>query len=150
MVRFRDYHESMGVHMMKLLSLLFAMLTALFGLSGNAFQPSMYSGDSDMVVTIRIAPSVLILDKDQGGDITVHVEIPYTQVIRDSVFLSGTPARVIFPDNRGNLVAKFDEICVKEKIDSGYVTLELRGEATDGNTFCGSEKVLAIYWRNPR
>ena len=136
--------------MMKLISLLLAMLTALFGLSGNAFQPSMYSGDSDTVVTIRIAPSVLILDKDQGGYLTVHAEIPYSQVKNDSVFLSETPASFTFSDNRGNLVAKFDEIQVKEKINPGNVTLELRGKTKDDTTFYGSETVLAINWRNPR
>ncbi|MBN1825450.1 MAG: hypothetical protein JW958_04220 [Candidatus Eisenbacteria bacterium] len=89
-------------------------------------------------VTIRIAPSVLQLDTVQGGEITVHADIPLSRVDTFSVELSGVPALYTKADARGNLVAKFDENEIEALVSPPEATLTLIGLTVDGEPFTGS------------
>jgi len=93
-------------------------------------------------VVIRIAPSVLHMDKDQGGEVTVHAGIPLGEVDTSSITLSGIPALHTKADARGNLVAKFNEDEVKAAISPPEATLTLTGLTVDDNPLEGSARVV--------
>ena len=74
-------------------------------------------------VIITISPRMLVLDRTGGDDVTVHTNIPLDSVDRASVELSGIPALTTFADDRGNLVAKFDDADVKGIVAPPAATL---------------------------
>ena len=50
-------------------------------------------------------------------------------------------AVLTFPDDRGDLVAKFRQSTVKDRVDRGWVTLTLTGLTKAGIPFQGSETI---------
>lgn len=98
-------------------------------------------------VTAVVAPQTVILGSDQGGLVTVHAEIPYNSVDLSSLTLNGIPAKGNKPDNRGELVAFFDETAVKNIVALPQATLTLEGRTLAGDDFQGSDTVRVIQAR---
>ncbi len=103
-------------------------------------------------VEIAVAPSTFVLGLDQGGAVTVHADIPFSQVDPDPVLitLNGTAADSIWADDRGDLVARFSEVAVEAALSVGPQTLTLEGPKADGALFTGSDTVQVIEWRRRR
>ena len=94
-------------------------------------------------VDIAVSPNTIVLSS-QGEFVTVHAEIPYSTVDRSSVELNGIPARLVKPDSRGDLVAKFDFEKIADVITPPSATLTLTGLADDGY-FSGTETVTVRF-----
>jgi hypothetical protein len=88
-----------------------------------------------------VSPQTLLLGRDQGGEVTVHVEIPFSLVDPDSLELNGVPASGAFADNCGDLVAKFSEDAVKAIVAAPSAVLTLDGCTLDGLGFTGVDVV---------
>lgn len=98
---------------------------------------------ADLTVPIVISPSTINLES-AGTWVTVHAEIPYSQVASASVTLDGIPVKVTFADNRGDLVAKFAVGDVRGIVQPGPAELTLSGLTRDGGTFAGTDMVKVI------
>ena len=85
--------------------------------------------------TIQISPQQLVLDVPQGGYVCVHVEIPYSSVITDSLTLEGVPVDWSKADDCGDLVAFFVEDDIEAKVSPPEATLEFAGYYNDGTSF---------------
>ena len=86
--------------------------------------------------------------QSNGIVVTIHTDIPYSQVSASTVSLEGLEIDSWKADNQGFFVAKFDMDEVKG-LDGleigGYNTLTLNGsKVSGGGTFTGSEDVLVI------
>jgi hypothetical protein len=92
-------------------------------------------------VDIVISPSTVFLDSN-GTWVTVHAEIPYSQVAGVGVTLDGVAVVFTKADNRGEFVAKFNLDDVKERLTPGTVTLVLSGWTRDGVPFIGSDEIV--------
>jgi len=98
----------------------------------------------ELSVPIVVSPSTINLES-QGTWVTVHAEIPFSDVDRTaSVTLDGIVAVSIFADDCGDLVAKFAIADVRASVDVGTVTLTLCGTTTDGSSFSGTDTVRVI------
>jgi len=99
----------------------------------------------DLTIQIDVAPNVLNIN-NQGEVVTVHTNIAYGAVVGSTVYLNGVSIKSWKYDNRGNFVAKFNMAAIKDlPLDIGeYNTLELRGETTSGETFCGAQEILVV------
>lgn len=100
----------------------------------------------DQIVPIVISPSTINLQW-KGQCVTVHADIPYSEVVSRSVTLStlndSISATATFPDDRGDLVAKFSVEDVRRIVELGMVRLTLAGDTRDG-TFSGTDMVRVI------
>jgi hypothetical protein len=97
-------------------------------------------------ISIKVSPHVIVM-RSPTAQLTVHTNIPYGTVDRNSVELgiepnggSLNPLRT-FADDRGNLVAKFDLDVVKTMVSADYATFTLGGYTTSEARFEGSETV---------
>jgi hypothetical protein len=101
----------------------------------------------ERIVPIYVSPSTINLQW-KGESVTVHAEIPYSQVVSATVTLDGIPVKATFADNRGDLVAKFGVDDVKTFLQNivkpSMVRLTLAGETTDGRAFSGTDLVKVI------
>lgn len=97
-------------------------------------------------VEVIVSPQTLLLGADQGGYITVHAAIAYSQVDTASLTLNGVPVGYTKSDSRGELVAKFPEWAVKDIVDAPSATLQLDGLTVDGEILSGSDVVRVIGW----
>ena len=99
----------------------------------------------DVTIQIDVAPNVLNIN-NQGEVVTVHTDIAYGAVVGSTVYLNGVSIQSWKSDNRGNFVAKFNIEAIKDlPLDIGnYNTLELRGETTSGEMFCGAQEILVV------
>ena len=102
--------------------------------------------DSLTVVT-AVSPQTIILGSDQGTSVTVHAEIPYSTVDRASLTLNGLAAKGSKSDNRGELVAFFNEEAIKNMVSVPKATLTLEGRTLAGEAFSGSDTVRVIQAR---
>ena len=96
-------------------------------------------------IEVQVAPNVLNI-QNNGVVVTIHTDIPYSQVIALSVSLNGIEIQSWKADSQGFFVAKFNIEEVKALVDpeiEGYNTLTLIGESTTGD-FSGSEDILVI------
>jgi len=100
-----------------------------------------------MTVVTAVSPQTMILGSDQGTSVTVHAEIPYSTVDKTSLTLNGIPAKGSKSDNRGELVAFFNEEAVKSIVSVPSATLTLEGLTTAGGAFSGSDTVRVILAR---
>ena len=100
----------------------------------------------DQTVPIVVSPSTINLQW-KGQCITVHADIPYSEVVSSSVTLKtlngSISATATFPDDRGDLVAKFSVEDVRRIVELGMVPLTLAGDTRDG-TFSGTDTVRVI------
>lgn len=94
---------------------------------------------------IDVAPKVLNL-QSSGEVVTVHTEIPYSDVAASSVLLNGIAISWWKIDNQGNFVAKFVMNEIKDlPLDiGGYNTLTLLGVTTWGEAFVGEKDIKVI------
>jgi hypothetical protein len=94
---------------------------------------------------IDVAPKVLNL-QSSGEVVTVHTEIPYSDVAASSVLLNGIAISWWKIDNQGNFVAKFVMNEIKDlPLDiNGYNTLTLLGVTTWGEAFVGQKDIKVI------
>ena len=97
--------------------------------------------DLPATITITIAPNTLVLGL-QGTWVTVHTNIPYSSVQGSSVVLEEIPAASTFADNRGNLVAKFNQDEVEAIVAPPQETLTLTGTYDNGDLFSGSDSIV--------
>lgn len=96
-------------------------------------------------IPVMVSPDTIVLE--DGVDehvLTVHAEISYYSVA-DVELDDGTniyDSYITFPDNRGELVAKFR--IPAENLEEGTLALELSGITDDGATFSGSDEISVI------
>ena len=95
-------------------------------------------------VAVVVAPKTLLLSELQGGEITVHATIAYSQVDCATLTLNGIPVTWTKADSRGELVAKFDEAAVKAIVSAPSAVLTLKGATVDGEAFEGSATVRVV------
>jgi hypothetical protein len=126
-------------------AILAALLTCIVWIDAREVR-----ADEGLSIAIQIAPSTLLLNASQGGSVTVHADIPYSEVDSTSVKLDGIAATATFADDCGDLVAKFKETEVEAGLSVGRVTLTLTGLTTDGTPFRGADTVRVSTRRAPR
>jgi len=123
--------------MKKLLAFAGVLVLVTSILGGSAF-----SGERTAeTVEVQVAPQTLLLSSEQGGEVTVHVTIPYSHVDTSTLTLNGLAVAWTKADCRGELVAKFDEAAVKAIVEPPSATLTLTGMTIDGDEFSGSDTV---------
>ena len=93
-----------------------------------------------MLVAIEISPATLVIDS-AGTWVTVHAEIPLSEVEPLSVALAGIEPDVVKADNRGDLVAKFTRDSIVAIVSPPEATLELTGLTAEGTAFSGSDAI---------
>jgi hypothetical protein len=89
--------------------------------------------------TMLVSPSMFVLEY-QGSRLTVHTEISFGDIDRNSLEMSGAVGTSIRPvfvksDNRGMLVAKFAADDIRTIIEVPRTTLTLTGNYKDGEPF---------------
>jgi hypothetical protein len=94
-----------------------------------------YKGDDTMLVS----PYVLFTDY-AGPGLTIHTEVDFGDVDRETVVLSGVGENLIEPvflksDLRGNLVARFAADDVRTIVEAPRTTLTLHGTYKNGEAF---------------
>ena len=102
-------------------------------------------------VAIAVSPSTINVQWP-GQCVTVHAVIPYSWVDTKSVTLTILDTSIsptaTFPDNRGELVAKFSVADVKAILDNVEkpcpVEMTLAGVTKDGEEFSGTDTVRVI------
>lgn len=96
-------------------------------------------------IEIQVAPNVLNL-KNQGQVVTIHTDIPFSQVVATSVTLNDVEIDHWKSDSQGFFVAKFLMSEIKDlPLNIGENnTLTLEGSKTDGTTFTGSDEIMVI------
>jgi len=101
--------------------------------------------NAQTVIDIQVSPNVLNL-QNQGQVVTIHTNIPYSQVVGSTVFLNDVYIKSWKSDNQGFFVAKFLMSTIKNlPLNIGeYNTLTLIGLKTNGEPFYGSEDILVI------
>ena len=102
-------------------------------------------------VKIKISPNAISEVAQGPRNLTVHVDIAYGLVDAGSVELDGIEAASIFPDDRGDLVAKFAMDRVRDRItdavrQEGDLSLTLTGTA-EGNPFSGTDSIRIVTCR---
>ena len=96
-------------------------------------------------IEIQVAPNVLNL-QNKGVVVTIHTDIPFSNVIASSVSLNGIEIQSYKADAHGFFVAKFNIDEVKSLtglVIDDYNILTLIGESINGD-FSGSEAILVI------
>ena len=91
-------------------------------------------------VPIYVSPHVIVLDGEVSC-VTVHADIPLSEVVNASVELNGLTPYLVKRDSRGLLVAKFHMADVEEIVAPPTARLTLTGMTTAGVAFSGSETV---------
>lgn len=119
---------------------LLAAAACMLGLIGPVFS----NGKADHESSIVVSPQTLVLSMDQGGAVTVHTNIPFASVDESSLTLNDVPAEAAWPDNRGHLVARFDEQAIEDLVEPPSATLVLEGVYQSGGPFDGSDEVRVI------
>ncbi len=112
--------------------------------------PGVLLADKPTEMDIQIAPSTLNLSYE-GNCVTVHTDLTYTAALEaDFVWsLNGAPSYAVFPDDCGDLVAKFhvEDIAavVGEVAGPTTVTMTLTGDEKEGDVaYEGSDEVRVI------
>jgi len=92
-------------------------------------------------VVVEVAPETLILNSDQGGWITVHINVPARLVDSETLILHGIHVHHTGVDSRGEIVGYFDEYAVKALVSPPSAELTLKGAYLTGEMFEGSDTV---------
>jgi len=131
--------------MRKLLAGLFctALVLCVLAAHGAPGQP----GETPSGVPTLVSPQTILLGADQGGEVTVHAEIPFSLVDTSTLELNGLPALYAFPDSRGELVVKFAEAEVKAIVAPPSALLTLDGLTVVGELFMGADIVTVKEWK---
>lgn len=104
-----------------------------------------FLGLGQNTIDIQVAPNVLNL-QNNGQVVTVHTDIPYGDVVAETVTMEGITISSWKDDNQGNFVAKFlmSEIINLPLNVGDYNTLTLEGTTTDGGTFSGADEIMVV------
>jgi hypothetical protein len=98
------------------------------------------AGQTTEEVTIQISPGALAINSS-GEWVTVHAEIPYTQVDTESLTLNGVSVSWTKADDCGDLVAKFDQSEIKSIVSPPEAELTLAGAKLDGTLITGTDTI---------
>jgi hypothetical protein len=93
-----------------------------------------------MEIVIQVSPATIILDSP-GTWVTVHAEIPYSDVDHATLTMNGVELVYSKSDNRGELVVKFAREDIQGIVSPPEALLTLTGTTNSGETFIGSEVV---------
>ena len=91
-------------------------------------------------ITIQVSPSTIVASS-LGGCVSVHAEIKYSLVDRQSLELNGLKPYAVKADSRGELVAKFNLDEVKAIVAPPSTILTFVGVTMAGEAFTGSDEV---------
>lgn len=113
-------------------------------LAAACLMPAVASGEDDapLAVTIQVSPNVIAM-RSQGTWLTIHVDIDYSPESSATITVGGgnIDASSVFPDDRGDLVAKFPLKDVKAAIgNANSITILITG-TTGGVSFSGEQTV---------
>ncbi|HNO79041.1 MAG TPA: DUF2202 domain-containing protein [Phycisphaerae bacterium] len=100
--------------------------------------------DDTVYIDVQISPSNIVLGLDKGAAVTVHTDIAFSTVDRNTVALSGLAPYLTKADITGNLVAKFRQSEVEAILSPGVAALTLTGLTQDGLTFEGADSIRVI------
>jgi hypothetical protein len=100
--------------------------------------------DDTVYIDVQISPSNIVLGLDKGASVTVHTDIAFGTVERDTVALSGISPYLTKADSCGNLVAKFHQDDIEAIVAPGVVTLVLTGYTKAGPPFEGADSIRVI------
>lgn len=107
--------------------------------------------DPVLPITIQCSPSAVVLHAVRSGDwLTVHADIAYSSVATETVWLEAPngsqKAATTFPDDRGDLVAKFRMSELTGLLDTTVLTndLTLTGRTTDDFPFAGTDTIRIV------
>ena len=120
---------------MKAIVVLSVLMTALISVPAQAFD-----------ILIDVAPNVLNI-QSQSVVVTVHTDIPYTDVVGSSVYLNGIAIDWWKADARGYFVAKFNSEEIKSidgLILGGDNMLTLTGFTTSNDAFIGQQEITVV------
>ena len=130
-----------------------AVLGVVAAALASLVAPGVLFADGPTEMDIQIAPSTLNVGYE-GNCVTVHTDLTYTAALQADFEwrLEGVLAYSVFPDDCGNLVAKFHvgEIATAIADDIGDVTrsttitMTLTGEQADIVAYEGSDDVRVI------
>jgi len=101
---------------------------------------------AEQLIEVDVTPNVLNIASESEW-VTVHTNIPYSQVVKDSVKLTLNDINVAWTkvDNQGNLVAKFYSGDVKSALTApSTAELTLIGMTIDGEIFMGTDTITVI------
>lgn len=99
------------------------------------------------IVSLQVAPATLQIGVAQGGRVTAHVGIPFSQVDCGSVTMNGVAATACFADDRGDLVAKFPEAAIEATVAPPSGVMTLTGATKTGVPFAGTAAVSVTVFR---
>ena len=97
-------------------------------------------------ITVRIAPATLNLESD-GKVVTVHTNVPYSDIDVFTVYLSDVAINSWKADDRGNFVAKFlmDEVKIIDGlVINDFNTLQFVALTTYDEPVWGDAAVMVI------
>ena len=120
--------------MKRFLVSMLAVSAVLVLLSMNAFA-------ADIEITTKVSPNTIVL-ASQGTLVTIHTNIAYSSVDTASLTLNGIPVAWTKADDRGQLVAKFNQSDVKNIVAPPSAELELSGYPKSGESFSGSDTIV--------
>ena len=120
--------------MKRFLVSMLAVSAVLVLLSMNAFA-------ADIEITTKVSPNTIVL-ASQGTLVTIHTNIAYSSVDTASLTLNGIPVAWTKADDRGQLVAKFNQSDVKNIVAPPSAELELSGYTKTGESFSGSDTIV--------
>ena len=124
-------------------------IACCIALSTMMLQPpsQSFAQEESLEIEIQISPHVLNLQKI-GTIVTVHADISYNLVDTNTVALNDVPSIFCFPDDRGELVAKFKMKDIGDSIDpdgiGGENDFMLTGTTKEGDDFYGNESIKVI------
>jgi hypothetical protein len=102
---------------------------------------------------VKISPNTISDVPDRSPrNVTVHADVPYADVDGGHVTLEGIYAVSIFPDDRGDLVAKFpmadiQRVIFGQSLSGGTVTLRFAAAKWDGSVFSGTDDIRIVSCR---
>lgn len=109
-------------------------------------------------IEIQVSPATLVLDAPQVW-VTIHADVKYSDVNTvPGVYLvvdgESIPAKSVFADDRGDLVAKFDkddvESLLEDSVNYATATVTLVCTLLEDGTICsGSQQVTIRRWTAP-
>ena len=125
------------------------VFVALWGSFTGEARPVRADVTTSREIWITVSPKTIVLGCDKGDRVTVHTDIPLVVVDRSAIALNGIQPVLVKADDRGNLVAKFDQEAVESIVAPPTATLTLTGITVDGDSFSGSDSVRVIADRSP-
>jgi hypothetical protein len=117
-----------------------AIIFALCVLAGCSSDNSSTTLPTPLEITITVSPQTLVLGSE-GVWVTVHADIPYSQVDTVTLLLNDVEVSMTKSDANGSLVAKFELDTVKAIVHPPDATFVLEGATHEGVPFSGLDTV---------